>query len=197
MGNTFEQRRKTRGDKKKPWLGGKVNCMPLIHAPDNWGIAYDPINMSHPLEERFVFLDDLSVDDAKLILAIHCYQIDGTKRIAGDVCINRAQALFKDSRTPVQKGQNQLSINRRRSVQQKWGSWRSRFGRSLGSHSIRGFRFFSRPVRRLRQKQVGNVLQSSSKPLFRTAVLLKGGLCNFLSLQVQVIETKRSSAKIC
>ena len=43
-------------------------------------------------------LDDIDVYDAKLIQAIHRHQIDEAKRIAGNICINRAQALFEDSR---------------------------------------------------------------------------------------------------
>jgi hypothetical protein len=43
---------------------------------------------------------------------------------------------------------------------------------------------------------VGNIFQSSGKPLFRSPVLLEGGLYHFHSLQVQVIETKRGSAKM-
>ena len=117
LGDTFEQWRKTRGDKKQPWLSGKVNYTPLIHAPDNRRIADDPIKIGNSTEERVVFLDDIDVDNAKLILVIYGHQIDEAERIAGNVCINRAQALFEDSRAPVQKSQNQLSADSWRIVQ--------------------------------------------------------------------------------
>jgi len=196
LGDTFKQWRKTRGDKKQPWWGGKVYHTPLIHAPDNRRIAGDPIKICNSTEERFVFLVDIDVYDAKLILAIHGHQIDGAKRIAGYGFINRAQAFFEDSRAPVQKSQNQLSTDSRSIVQQKGSPGLTAFGWSLSRRNVGSFRFFSWSVARLRQKHVRNIFQSSSEPLFGSPVLLEGGLCHFLSLQVQVIETRRSSAKI-
>jgi len=196
LGDTFEQWRKAGGDKKQPWRGGKVYYTPLIHAPDNRRIADDPIKIGNSTEERFGFLDDIDVDDAKLILAVHGHQIDEAKRIAGNICINRAQALFEDRRAHVQKSQNRLSINCRRIVQQERSPGLSPFGWSLRRRDVGSFGLFSWFVGRLRQKQVGNILQSSGKPLFRSPVLLEGGLYHFHSLQVQVIETKRGSAKM-
>jgi hypothetical protein len=150
LGDTFEQWRKTRGDKKQPWLGGKVYYTPLVHAPDNRRIADDPIKIGNSTEERFVFLGDIDVNNAKLILAIHGHQIDEAKQIAGNVCINRAQALFEDSRAPVQKSQNQLATNSRRIVQQKRSPGLSPFGWSLRRPNVGSFRFFSWSVGRLR-----------------------------------------------
>ena len=71
LGDTSEQWRKTRGDKKQPWLGGKVYYTPLIHAPDNRRIADYPIEIRDSTEEQFVFLNDVGAQDAKLILVIH------------------------------------------------------------------------------------------------------------------------------
>ncbi len=197
LGDAFEQWRKTRGDKKQPWLGGKVDYTPLIHAPDNRRIADDPIKICNSTEERFVLQVNIDVYDAKLILAIHSHQIDGAKRIAGYGFINRVQAFFEDSRASVQKSQNQLSTDSGRIVQQKGRPGLSPFGWSLGSRNVGSFRFFGRSVARLRYKQMGNILQSSREPFFGSPVLFEeGGLCHFLSLQVQVIETMRSRAKI-
>ena len=101
LGDTFEQWRKTGGNEKQPWFGREVYYASLIHAPDNRRIADDPIRTSNSTQDRIVLLDDIGVDDAKLIQTIHCHQIDAAKRIAGYVYINRAQALFEDSRGPV------------------------------------------------------------------------------------------------
>lgn len=178
-------------------MGGEVYHAPLVHAPDDRSIADDPIKMSHSTEQRFVFLDDIDVYDAKLIPFIDGHQIDGAERIAGNVCINRAQALFEDSRAPVKKSQNQLPANIRRIVQQKGSSGLSPLEWSLRGRYVGSVRFFSRSVGRLREEQVGNIFQSSSDPPFRSAAFLEGSLCDFLQLQVQVIEIRRSSAKMC
>jgi len=116
LGDTFEYRRKRWSDKKQSWLGGEIYDTALIHAPDNRRIADDPIKMSDSTEKQFIRLDDVEIDNAKPILAIHSRQIDKAERIAGNVCINRAQALFEDSRVPVQKPQKQLSTDNRRIV---------------------------------------------------------------------------------
>jgi hypothetical protein len=119
LDGTFEQWRKTGGDKKQPRLGGKIYYPPLIHAPYNRRIADHPIKICNSPEDRFVFLDDIDIYDAKLILAINGHQIDGAERIAGNVDIDRAQALLEHSRAAIQKSQNLLSTDSRRIVQQK------------------------------------------------------------------------------
>jgi hypothetical protein len=197
LSDALEQWRKAGGNEKQPWLGGEVYDTSLIHAPDNGSIADDPIKIGNSTEERVVFLDDIDVYDAKLILAVHGHQIDGAKRVAGNACINRAQAFFEGSRGSVQKAQNQLSTDGWRIVQQKRSLGLSPFGRSLLRPDTGCIRLFRGSVRRLRQKQVGNIFQSTGNPFFRPPVLLdSGGFCDFLSLQVQSIDTRRSSAKI-
>ena len=98
-------------------MRGKVDYTPLIHAPDNLRIADDPIKISNSTEERFVFLDDIDIYNAKLILAILGHQVDGAKWFAGNACINGAQAIFEDSRASDKKFQNQLSTDSRRLMQ--------------------------------------------------------------------------------
>jgi hypothetical protein len=97
-GDTFEQWRIAGGDKKQPWLGRKIYGTPLIHARDNRPVTEDPVKICHSTEKRFVALIGIDANNAEPTPVIDSHQIDDAERITGDVCINREQAFFEDSR---------------------------------------------------------------------------------------------------
>ena len=169
-----DHERKLRREENELRLKRKVDGVLPVHAADIRQVAYDPVKMTDPAKEEGIAGGGLEVDDRQLARATHREDVDLAARMARNTGVDRSQALLERVGTFHQeRGQPLL---RQRGGSQKGDASPGPGRRRRALDRTRGGLIAGRRLAGLlRQEEVGDIFQSSTKWLVRTAGAVRAG----------------------